>query len=507
MKSIYHRIFCFGLACFMLLGMTACTTAEDVEEESEGMSESAYIREPFEFDKSEPQYYMSKNSAASEKGYYYITGEPVSSNGIDYLYFYDIENGNQYPLCSKGDCEHGDETCDAHRILDNILSDTVWYYQDRLYMVERTEEYDRLISYDLYGRDRQNHTVLSLDGQSVFTRELTDSMCFNDGYIYYMINNAPSLSLYRAGIAGNSAPELVKAYELPKDSLPQFTLSALPDRVYINFSVKSYKTAVSSYSLDYYDIKSNRVEEVYKTDSEKNSEILDWNNILFDEVGNMYYATVTETQFIVNRLNIPTKKTEKFFSMECDNTRAGRGINSATDADYMRLESFDGTYFYISKVVNPLRTVKDFKKTTVDYGIENPKTMTTEVNTNYIFALGKTGKCVNVFPFKETGLKETASRQQGTLQPVFVCGDSRYLLISFRVDGSTQIEGCELTDEKYLKRFQELSKEYGQSPNALNLCMAIQLVSSKGGGLDKDRTTWFNLSNKIFTYNKVIGAK
>ncbi len=505
MKSIYRRIFCFGLVCLMLLGLTACTTAGDVEEGSEGAS--VHNQEGFEFDKSKPQYYMSKNSAASEKGYYYITGEPVSSNGIGYLYFYDIENGNQYPLCSKGDCEHGDETCDAHRILDNILSDTVWYYQDRLYMVERTEEYDRLISYDLYGRDRQNHTVLSLDGHSVFTQERTDSMCFNDGYIYYMINNAPSPSLYRAGIAGNSAPELIKTYEVPVDSFPQFTLSALPDRVYINFSVKSYKTAVSSYFLDYYDIKSDRVEKVYKTDSEKSSEILDWNNILFDEIGNMYYATVTETQYIVNRLNIPAKKIEKFFSMECDNTRAGGGLNSAIDADFMRLESFDGTYFYISKVVNPLRAVKDFKETTVDYGIKNPKTMTTEVNTNYIFVLGETGKCVNVFSFKETGLKETASRQQGMIAIAFFTGDSRYILISLNDDKSTKIEGCELTDEKYLKRFQELSKEYGQSPDAPDLCVATQLVSSKAGGLDDDRITWFNLSNKISAYRQVIGAK
>lgn len=491
-NKLYRRIFCVSLLCIVLFSLTACTTAGDVEEGSEGAS--VHNQGMFAFDKSEPQYYMSKNSAASEKGYYYITGEPVSIGGVMYLYFYDIAEGNQYPVCSKATCEHNDATCDAHTILENTISNTLWYYEDRLYMVERTQEYDRIISYDLSGRDRQNHTILTVDGHSVFQMSKSKPMCFNDGYVYYISGNAATPSLYRVSIAAGSEPELIKTYDNSAMGLPTFTLSALPDRVYINFSTESYDTSVSSYFLDYYDIPSQKLVEAYETDSEKNSEILDWNQeILFDKVGNMYYAAVTETEYIINRLNIPTMKTEKFYSIECNNTPASGGFGSSTDADFTYLCNFDGTYFYIYKAVHGLSDVKNFRETTINYGIEHPKTMMTEVNTNYLFVVNEKGRCVDLFPFKETDLKETVSRQQGMLLPAFVCGDSRELLIGFRGDGSTKIEGLELTEEKYLNRIQEYlaNKQYDYG-------VSTQVAYRKAYFDREDTDTWYNLSNKLY---------
>lgn len=242
-----RRIIFVVLSIMLLLCLGACSS--DDKDASEGTSKDCIMNQ------TEPQYYMAHNSAASENGYYYITGDVVSSTELKYLYFYDIEAKHQYPVCSKLTCSHNDETCDAHIIVSNIMENDIWYYNNRLYMIEKTEEYDRIISYDLQGRDRQNHTILSADGISVWEGKSSDAIVFNDGYVYYIsLTNMYEPALYRAGIDEKSVPELIHTFDNHNGDLPTFTLSAMPGRVYVNLTLRSYESDTQNYILDYYDI-------------------------------------------------------------------------------------------------------------------------------------------------------------------------------------------------------------------------------------------------------------
>lgn len=495
LKSL-HRIISAAVSLALLFNLVACTTAADADNETKPTETVKYVSN---FNKTEPQYYMNLSSAASDKGFYYISGEALGTSGLSYLFFYDKAQDEQYPLCSKTTCQHNNEDCDAHTILKNIISNAIWYYKDRLYMIERTDEYDHIISYDLYGRDRQNHTVLNVDSFSVWDMATdVDDICFNDGYVYYFTANAFQPSLYRASIADGSKPELITTYDNSAGRTPLFMLTAMPGKVYVNFRFTDVTTGVKDYLIDYYDLNLNKFQEVLRTDSNKDSDILGWTNgyVLFDNNGYMYYATATASEYVVNRLDTVSKKIEKFYAIECDNSIASGGFGGSADSGFITLENFDGTYLYISKAVNSYRKVADFKETTIKYGTDNNLNMTTKVNTNYIFMVNRNGNCTNIIPMEVSGLKESYSKQQGMLLPNYIIGDSTNLVIAYHGLQGTRIKGYELTDEDSLKIIEEALKD----PINSKLNINTWIMFSKSTLID-GKTSGRNMLNKYSKAN------
>lgn len=466
-----------SLLCFLLFlcfGFTACISDEERHEEENVILKS-----------DSPQYYMSLNSAATEEGYYYITGCGVSSDDLKYLY---LGNGySEYPQCSNLDCEHTDNTCEAHILVENIVSDAIWYYKNRLYMIERTDANDCIISYDSKGQNRQTHAVLSVDGANVCEASETTNICFNEGYVYYFVIVEEHYQLYRLSVTADSVPELIKQYDYDTDLLT-FKLSAMPGKVYINSVIKNPMTNINTYCLECCDTQESRLEEIFQTDGGTKTEnglIIEWDRqTVFDENNHMYYVTVTDTEYIINRMNLDTGKTDKFYAIT-GNMADFYEQQSAGNMCYMQLHSFDGKYFYVSQRVQYGK--ENFLSALIAYGAG--KSLNTQSNMNYIYVLDMSGNCVNVFPFRINSAN--GNTNEIALNISFLCGDSRYLMIS--VD-SENIAGLELTNAKYLDKLNNIHSENGVHKSiqlALDKVMIEEMVYS-----------WKNLTNLQYRSSK-----
>ena len=112
--------------------LTACSNNKTVKND-----DNVYKYSDYEY-KDEAQFYMKKNAAAAEKGYYYLSNSPVSSENYKFMYYYDMINNNSVALCSKVDCAHDDAECEAYLSDYERLGSAVWYYDGRIYMIEKT---------------------------------------------------------------------------------------------------------------------------------------------------------------------------------------------------------------------------------------------------------------------------------------------------------------------------------------------------------------------------------
>ena len=117
------KIFLIMMTVTTALVMTACSGKVTNQTSSEDYKYSSYV-----YDDNAPQYYMSDNAAASETGYYYIAGAPVNNNRNSYIYYYDMVKDMTIPLCSKIDCDHRTEECEAYMSEDACLGNKIWYH-------------------------------------------------------------------------------------------------------------------------------------------------------------------------------------------------------------------------------------------------------------------------------------------------------------------------------------------------------------------------------------------
>ena len=130
--------------------LTACSNNKTVKND-----DNVYKYSDYEY-KDEAQFYMKKNAAAAEKGYYYLAKSPVSSEEYKFMFYYDMVNANSVALCSNVNCTHDNAECEAYLSDEECLGSTIWYYGGRIYMIEKTKEKDILVSYDKTLRDKKS---------------------------------------------------------------------------------------------------------------------------------------------------------------------------------------------------------------------------------------------------------------------------------------------------------------------------------------------------------------
>ena len=116
----------------------------------------------------------------TDKGYYYLANE--------ILYFYDIANDISMPMCSRTECTHLSENCDAYARDNYLDNDFSWIcdgkelmlYNDSLYMVEHSKENGYyLVKYNISYNNKE--TVVQL---SDFQNK-SQILCANGSYAIY----------------------------------------------------------------------------------------------------------------------------------------------------------------------------------------------------------------------------------------------------------------------------------------------------------------------------------
>lgn len=136
--------------------------------------------------------------AYTDKGYYELVRDyNIAIGGIQRLFFHDYATGRNVIVCSKIDCSHVSEECDAY-FKDEDYSDNMCYQNDTLYFIKREEGYQKI---EAITPDGNNQTV---SRSSLLT-------WIHRGYAYFSTfePGRSTAELYRVRLDSNEQPELI----------------------------------------------------------------------------------------------------------------------------------------------------------------------------------------------------------------------------------------------------------------------------------------------------------
>ena len=399
-----------------MLGISACGDKQS----NQSTVTDDYRYSSYTYDDNAPQYYMAGSAAASETGYYYIDGAPVINNSNMYIYYYDMIKDMTIPLCSKVDCDHRTDECEAYISQNICVGSKIWYHNERLYMIEKTEEKDILVSYDKTMRDKKEEKTLSINGLSV--NKNSKNACITNGKLYYELSGDNSLFICAVSLNSDEQAYVVKEYVSEYNYYERVSLYPIEDKIYVNW-LSGVSADKSLYYIEQIDISTDKVSRLCDMNEkypEISSTIINWNSeTYFDKDGNLYFTCVDKDNYIVKKLNISTGDIKDLYVQELQHEK---------DYGYVHLKNYDGNYIYIYKGVNLMALSgkpldEQFKK-----------------YDNYIYILDTDGN------IKDTViLNNTDEKVSGNISAEFYGGDERCLLIGF---STHDIKGLELSEEE-----------------------------------------------------------
>ena len=399
-----------------MLGISACGDKQS----NQSTVTDDYRYSSYTYDDNAPQYYMAGSAAASETGYYYIDGAPVINNSNMYIYYYDMIKDMTIPLCSKVDCDHRTDECEAYISQNICVGSKIWYHNERLYMIEKTEEKDILVSYDKTMRDKKEEKTLSINGLSV--NKNSKNACITNGKLYYELSGDNSLFICAVSLNSEEQAYVVKEYVSEYNYYERVSLYPIEDKIYVNW-LSGVSADKSLYYIEQIDISTDKVSRLCDMNEkypEISSTIINWNSeTYFDKDGNLYFTCVDKDNYMVKKLNISTGDIKDLYVQELQHEK---------DYGYVHLKNYDGNYIYIYKGVNLMALSgkpldEQFKK-----------------YDNYIYILDTDGN------IKDTViLNNTDEKVSGNISAEFYGGDERCLLIGF---STHDIKGLELSEEE-----------------------------------------------------------
>lgn len=399
-----------------MLGISACGDKQS----NQSTVTDDYRYSSYTYDDNAPQYYMAGSAAASKTGYYYIDGAPVINNSNMYIYYYDMIKDMTIPLCSKVDCDHRTDECEAYISQNICVGSKIWYHNQRLYMIEKTEEKDILVSYDKTMRDKKEEKTLSINGLSV--NKNSKNACITNGKLYYELSGDNSLFICAVSLNSDEQAYVVKEYVSEYNYYERISLYPIEDKIYVNW-LSGVSADKSLYYIEQIDISTDKVSRLCDMNEkypEISSTIINWNSeTYFDKDGNLYFTCVDKDNYMVKKLNISTGDIKDLYVQELQHEK---------DYGYVHLKNYDGNYIYIYKGVNMMALSgkpldEQFKK-----------------YDNYIYILDTDGN------IKDTViLNNTDEKASGNISAEFYGGDERCLLIGF---SKHDIKGLELSEEE-----------------------------------------------------------
>ncbi len=443
------KIILIIMAVVTMLGISACGDKQS----NQSTVTDDYRYSSYTYDDNAPQYYMAGCAAASETGYYYIDGAPVINNSNMYIYYYDMIKDMTIPLCSKVDCDHRTDECEAYISQNICVGSKIWYHNQRLYMIERTTEKDILVSYDKTMRDKKEEKTLSINGLSV--NENSKNACVTNGKLYYELSGDNSLFICAVSLNSDEQAYVVKEYVSEYNYYERISLYPIEDKIYVNW-LSGVSADKSLYYIEQIDISTDKVSRLCDMNEkypEISSTIINWNSeTYFDKDGNLYFTCVDKDNYIVKKLNISIGDIKDLYVQELQHEK---------DYGYVHLKNYDGNYIYIYKGFNMMTLSgkpldEQFKK-----------------YDNYIYILDTDGN------IKDTViLNNTDEKVSGNISAEFYGGDERCLLIGF---SAHDIKGLELSEEEQNLRIKLLDEVFKNKKGFVNVNVSAILDKSQIG--------------------------
>lgn len=443
------KIILIIMAVVTMLGISACGDKQS----NQSTVTDDYRYSSYTYDDNAPQYYMAGSAAASETGYYYIDGAPVINNSNMYIYYYDMIKDMTIPLCSKVDCDHRTDECEAYISQNICVGSKIWYHNQRLYMIEKTEEKDILVSYDKTMRDKKEEKTLSINGLSV--NKNSKNACITNGKLYYELSGDNSLFICAVSLNSDEQAYVVKEYVSEYNYYERVSLYPIEDKIYVNW-LSGVSADKSLYYIEQIDISTDKVSRLCDMNEkypEISSTIINWNSeTYFDKDGNLYFTCVDKDNYMVKKLNISTGDIKDLYVQELQHEK---------DYGYVHLKNYDGNYIYIYKGVNLMALSgkpldEQFKK-----------------YDNYIYILDTDGN------IKDTViLNNTDEKVSGNISAEFYGGDERCLLIGF---SKHDIKGLELSEEEQNLRIKLEDEVFKNKKGVVNVNVSAILDKSQIG--------------------------
>ena len=443
------KIILIIMAVVTMLGISACGDKQS----NQSTVTDDYRYSSYTYDDNAPQYYMAGSAATSETGYYYIDGASVSNNSNMYIYYYDMIKDMTIPLCSKVDCDHRTDECEAYISQNICVGSKIWYHNQRLYMIEKTEEKDILVSYDKTMRDKKEEKTLSIHGLSV--NKNSKNACITNGKLYYELSGDNSLFICAVSLNSDEQAYVVKEYVSEYNYYERISLYPIEDKIYVNW-LSGVSADKSLYYIEQIDISTDKVSRLCDMNEkypEISSTIINWNSeTYFDKDGNLYFTCVDKDNYMVKKLNVSTGDIKDLYVQELQHEK---------DYGYVHLKNYDGNYIYIYKGVNLMALSgkpldEQFKK-----------------YDNYIYILDTDGN------IKDTViLNNTDEQASGNISAEFYGGDERCLLIGF---STHDIKGLELSEEEQNLRIKLEDEVFKNKKGVVNVNVSAILDKSQIG--------------------------
>lgn len=176
---------CLIILMLIILSFTACNTYKT---DIDGVGSENSIFTDYKYDKEAVQSpYGVTRMAIAQNGYYYVVD--------NILYFYNINSDVNMPLCSKLNCKHDSNDCDAYvnsidattgKFECNCMENKIFYYNDFIYCIEITKDRDYyLYQYDsVFSNKKKVMKLASMKDDKSMVCDARAAL-ISDGYLYY----------------------------------------------------------------------------------------------------------------------------------------------------------------------------------------------------------------------------------------------------------------------------------------------------------------------------------
>lgn len=167
----------------------------------------------YQFDTDFQSSFQWTDATRNETGYYFLKDAPGLEDGLRLCYF-DEAAGRYIILCSKPDCAHTDDSCNAYletnpyKGTDIFLASYIQYYEGGVYVAARgTEGYVNLyrIAADGSTRDKVMPLFKQLEDKTSAGLEFRyPYVCIHRGYVYFINNMSTKNKIFRIKLGGDT---------------------------------------------------------------------------------------------------------------------------------------------------------------------------------------------------------------------------------------------------------------------------------------------------------------
>lgn len=206
--------------------------------------------------------------AFTADGKYYFDYSGSAAGKV--LMFTDAKSGQTVPVCSKSNCSHSGEGCDAYFTNEEYPLPDIYYYEGNLYMPKLFGDYIGFEKVALDGTVREEsikimrfskNTIVMEDGtesESIYYPE----MALHRGYVYYSdyYPGCTECGLYRLALDDNQEAEML--FEQKDDNPTVYRVKPYGNVVF--FQAGKYGNSVDTLDIGMYmyNINSGEVQEI-----------------------------------------------------------------------------------------------------------------------------------------------------------------------------------------------------------------------------------------------------